>query len=161
MPTHAAATAAHTAAHATTAHAAAHATATHAAAHTAAATPHAAELSGRSLSDDAGREDNSKLTAGLVGDRHRHPAVPSSFGIDGDQAVANGIQEINLRQVVVGLGLVLVGFRSTCRPFDDDKAVWDCDEFFASSAEAIVKGNSPRTRAPASAVNVGSDNRMK
>ena len=68
---------------------------------------------------------------------------------------------------ILGRTLGIVGLGHTGRelvrlvaPFASDAGVGDCDGFFPSSADAIVKGISPRTRPPASAVSVGSDKRM-
>ena len=103
---HAAHAATHAAAHAT--HAAAHTAATHAAHATAA---HAAHLAGGTLGDDPGGRTTRSWSMRAVGDRHRHPAVASAFGLDGDQAVAHRIEEVRFRNV---LSVLRCG---SCRPW--------------------------------------------
>ena len=89
MTTHTHHAAAHSTAHATTAHAAAHSAAhatthaAHATAHSATHAAHAAKLSGGTLSDDSGGQNDPQLTLGLVRDRHGHAAVTDPFGFDG------------------------------------------------------------------------------
>src|SRR5262249_30584273 len=113
---HAAAHPAH-AAHATTpaaTHAAAHATHAHAAplahpppppsAAPAAHAPHHAHLAGGAHGDQAGGQDDVKLTLGAVGDRQRHAPVAAAFGVDRHGTIANGLEQIKGRDLILGAG---------------------------------------------------------
>jgi len=83
------------AAHATAAHAtAAHATAAH-------ATTHAAELAGRTLSDDAGGQNHAKFTVGTVSQAHGHATITRSLGLDGHRPLTHGVEKADVRNVLV------------------------------------------------------------
>ncbi len=91
MPPHAA----HTAAHA----------ATHAATHAA----HAAELTGGSLGDDARWQDNSNFARSAILERDRDAAVTQSLGLDADETVTHGIEQIDGGNVLIVDSGLLVG----------------------------------------------------